>query len=318
MVWVPAGEFTMGSNEYSDAQPVHTVYLDDYWIDQTEVTNVQYTACVDAGACDPPRSSSSSTRASYYGDSEYDDYPVVWVSWYDADTFCTWRDARLPTEAEWEKAARGTDGRTYPWGEGISCSQANYGTGCIGDTSAVGSTSPDGDSPYGAFDMAGNAWEWVADWYGEDYYSSPGANENPTGPSSGDYRVERGGAWNVTNERFVRAASRGRLPPSDGNHFNIGFRCARDPSPPEGLPSSPTPTVMPTLTSTRQPIEIRAFPLPGGGSVNMVWVPAGEFIMGSSGADIGAILARCSGCERDWYTEEQPQRLPGQFLDRPD
>ena len=116
MVWVPAGEFTMGSNDgNSDEQPVHTVYLDDYWIDQTEVTNVQYAACVVGGPCDPP--SSSSSRDSYYGNPDYDNYPVIHVSWDDSDTYCAWRDARLPTEAEWEKVTRGDDGRTFPWRE---------------------------------------------------------------------------------------------------------------------------------------------------------------------------------------------------------
>ena len=249
MVWVPAGEFIMGSSDadidailascsdcerdrFTDEQPQHGVYLDSFWVDQTEVTNVQYAACVVNGPCDPPDLSGSYSQDIYFGNPDYDDYPVIHVSWHDADTYCTWRDARLPTEAEWEKAARGNDGRTYPWGEGIACSQANYADGagaCVGDTSAVGSTSPDGDSPTGAFDMAGNVWEWVADWYDENYYSSPEANENPTGPLSGDTRVLRGGSW-YHSGWSARAAY--RFSDSPGGRFYFrGFRCARDPSP---------------------------------------------------------------------------------------
>jgi serine/threonine-protein kinase len=248
MVWVPAGEFTMGSNDGdSDEQPVHTVYLDDYWIDQTEVTNAQYAACVAAGTCAPPGDSSSASRGSYYGNPDYDDYPVIYVSWRDADAYCAWREARLPTEAEWEKAARGNDGRTYSWGDNsisgelanscdVNCEldwkDANIDDG-YADTSPVGSY-PAGASPYGARDMAGNVWEWVADWYDRYYYNSRAANENPAGPLSGGYRVLRGGGW-FNNEWDVRAALRLRSRP-DVRYDGSGFRCARDPSPSGGLP----------------------------------------------------------------------------------
>jgi formylglycine-generating enzyme required for sulfatase activity len=229
MVYVPEGEFTMGSNSYPDEQPIHTVYLDAFWIDQTEVTNKMYALCVDAGKCAPPSSSASYTRPDYYGNSQYDDYPVIYVSWNDASAYCDWADARLPTEAEWEKAARGEDGRTYPWGNtSPSCSLANYlgaNNGCVGDTTAVGSY-PSGASPYGAYDMAGNVWEWVADWYSETYYgNSP--SSNPTGPSSGDYRVLRGGTWNSV-DYSVRSAFRLRYDPAVTYDY-IGFRCSRSP-----------------------------------------------------------------------------------------
>ncbi|MBK8782163.1 MAG: SUMF1/EgtB/PvdO family nonheme iron enzyme [Anaerolineales bacterium] len=118
MVYVPAGEFTMGSDD-SDA-PIHTVYLDAFWIDQTEVTNKQYKACVDAGTCEPPSNTSSDTHPSYYGNPEFDNYPVIYVNWDKANRYCkvwTGTGGSLPTEAQWEKAARGTDARTYPWGE---------------------------------------------------------------------------------------------------------------------------------------------------------------------------------------------------------
>ena len=148
MMFVPAGEFTMGSeNGSTDESPIHTVTLDAYWIDQTEVTNQMYALCAQAGTCQPPEGTRSYTHSSYYGNPEYDNFPVIYVDWDMAKTYCEWAGARLPTEAEWEKAARGTDGRTYPWGEGLDCNKANY-FGCVGDTIAVGSYD-DGKSPYG-------------------------------------------------------------------------------------------------------------------------------------------------------------------------
>ena len=190
MMYVPAGEFSMGSNKgSSNEQPIHIVYLDAYWIDQTEVTNAMYAKCVEAGKCIPPRLQGSYTRDSYYGNSSFADYPVINVTWYDAQAYCGWRGDRLPTEAEWEKAAGWDDDkkepRIYPWGDTINCSFANYrgkDGGCVGDTTSVDSY-PSGVSFYGLFDMAGNVWEWVADWYGENYYSSS-PSSNPQGPSS--------------------------------------------------------------------------------------------------------------------------------------
>jgi formylglycine-generating enzyme required for sulfatase activity len=229
---VPAGEFTMGSeNGWDDAEkPPHQVYLDAFYMDIYEVTNAAYRACVSAGVCTPPKKTSSYARSSYYGDSQYDNYPVIYVDWYQAKAYCEWRGGSLPTEAQWEKAARGTDGRTYPWGEGISCSQANYWGqygGCVGDTTEVGRYES-GKSPYGIYDLAGNVWEWVADWYDPNYYAhSP--SSNPLGPSSGQYRVLRGGSWYIIGSD-VRSANRSNYAP--GNIlYNVGFRCARSISP---------------------------------------------------------------------------------------
>jgi formylglycine-generating enzyme required for sulfatase activity/serine/threonine protein kinase len=229
MVYVPAGEFSMGStNADSDARdnekPQHTVTLGAFWIDRTEVTNTQYRECVAAGACTAPKKSSSYARSSYYGNSSFDDYPVIYVDWNRASAYCRWAGARLPTEAEWEKAARGTDGRVYPWGNSApDCNRVNYGGtgGCVGDTSQVGSY-PTGASPYGALDMAGNVWEWVADWYDSTYYTIS-TSKNPKGPNSGDYKLLRGGSWPYSVD-YVRAANRnGYYPVSSSNH--IGFRC---------------------------------------------------------------------------------------------
>jgi len=241
---IPAGEFMMGSDPdvalancekystdcsrdwYKDEEPSHTVHLDSYYIDIYEVTNALYAECVQEGACDLPVDLGSSTSESYYDNPLYTRHPVIYVSWFDANTYCAWRGARLPTETEWEKAARGTDGRTYPWGEEISCSMANYQgitNGCEGDTTEVGHYEG-GKSPYGLYDMAGNVWEWVADWYSATYYEDSPVS-NPLGPHSGQDRILRGGPWDGHYNR-IRSANRGRNDPTFTSDF-IGFRCAR-------------------------------------------------------------------------------------------
>ena len=225
MVSVPGGEFEMGLDErYSGAEPAHTVTLDSFWIDQTEVTNAQYRLCMEGGSCDPPAKSGSNTRESYYGNKDYGDYPVIYVSWHQAVDYCKWVGGRLPTEAEWEYAARGPNSSVYPWGDSAPndalLNYVNYHQD-VHDTTKVGSY-PSGASWCGALDMAGNVWEWVADWYG-DYPSD--RQTNPSGPSFGKLRVIRGGSWGSTL-CFVRSTVRFRNPPDDAL-FNVGFRCAR-------------------------------------------------------------------------------------------
>jgi len=211
MALIPAGEFQMGSeNGEGDEKPVHTVYLDAFYIDVYEATNARYAECVSTGDCKPPTSSSSYTRDSYYGEAQYADYPVIYVSWEMAKTYCEWRGGSLPSEAQWEKAARGgLEGMEYPWGnENPVCEKgaqngANFGSCGTRDTERVGSYSPNG---YGLYDMAGNVWEWVLDWYQADYYAGSPAR-NPPGPSNGEYRVVRGGSW-FDVARILRAAFR--------------------------------------------------------------------------------------------------------------
>ena len=245
MVYVPAGNFLMGSPEGvgdADENPQHTVYLDAYWIDETEVTNSMYQKCVSTGFCTEPSDKSSYTRPSYYGNPDYANYPVIYVNWNQAAQYCSWAKRRLPTEAQWEKAARGENGLIYPWGNesptgnlvnfADASSNLSFADNSINDgfadTSPVGSF-PQGASPYGALNMAGNVWEWVADFYSDSYYfeSSNGGSSiisNPFGPGSGDQYVFRGGSWYSTI-RLLRTANRNWDIPTQVFH-NLGFRCA--------------------------------------------------------------------------------------------
>jgi serine/threonine-protein kinase len=230
LLYVPAGEFLQGSdvtdpNAVAFERPQRAVTLDAFWIDRTEVTNRMYALCVQAGVCRAPISPRSATHLDYYTNAQYQDYPVLYVSWEDARTYCTWAGRRLPTEAEWEKAARGVDGRLYPWGNtNPSASRANFSS-AKGDTTEAGSLA-DNTSPYGALDMAGNVWEWVNDWYKGSYYQEADTPDfNPQGPVTGSTRGLRGGAWN-SEMREVRAAHRYQYGPTSRENF-IGFRCAR-------------------------------------------------------------------------------------------
>ena len=231
MVHVPGGEFKMGRSRGADR--AHTVALDSFWIDQTEVTNDHYRRCVEAGACRAPTECSWGEPT--YKDASKADHPVLCVSWQSAGNYCRWAGGRLPTEAEWEYAARGPDSAVYPWGDEFDGTRLNScDANCPHEdqrvtdyddrhamTAPVGSY-PGGTSWCGALDMAGNAWEWVADWHGP----HPRTRQtNPTGPDSGSERIIRGGSWFDYNEYgFLRADNRHPYEPRAADYL-VGFRC---------------------------------------------------------------------------------------------
>lgn len=220
-VFVPAGTFTMGSavddpHADDDEKPPHEVFLDSFWIDRTEVTNEMYLQCMSDKVCTPP------ARSVFYKKPKYAHHPVIGISWVQAQEYCKWAERRLPTEAEWEKAARGTDGRIYPWGNTPPTAELANFNHQFNETVQVG-TYENGASPYGVLDMAGNAWEWVADGYQPDFYAhSP--EENPISDSPVNRRVLRGGNWD-SNEDGLRVTNRFWAFPGR-NDFD-GFRCGK-------------------------------------------------------------------------------------------
>ncbi|HRQ42298.1 MAG TPA: bifunctional serine/threonine-protein kinase/formylglycine-generating enzyme family protein [Chloroflexota bacterium] len=240
MIYMPGGIFSMGSEEGErDERPIHLVNMSPFYIDETEVTNGQYQLCVEAGGCAVPSRANPTTHPAYYGDPAFADYPVVFVNWYMARSFCEWRGARLPTEAEWEMAAAFDPVQQiklrYPWGDAFdgtklnycdqNCPSANRDTAFNDghrDTAPVGSY-PDGRSPSGVYDMAGNVMEWVADWYDFRYYTGS-TDTNPMGPTDGEFKSLRGGSW-LSPRDEVRAAARGSFDPRV-IQANLGFRCA--------------------------------------------------------------------------------------------
>jgi formylglycine-generating enzyme required for sulfatase activity len=250
MVLLRAGTFTMGSIDFNDGRDLcreeprredceeelfsceeaaHEVWLDDYWIDRTEVTVARYKRCVEAGRCTLPPYADGGERF------DRPDYPVVMVSWNDAQRFCTWAGGRLPTEAEWERAARGLTGRRFPWGNVYNPFLSNHGVFGLEELDArdgflelapVGSY-PDGRTPEGIVDLAGNVQEWVYDWFAREYPSASAAN--PRGPETGDVRVVRGGGYH-NGRAWLRGAARDHLPPGFKLPW-VGFRCVREARP---------------------------------------------------------------------------------------
>lgn len=215
---VPAGEFRMGCAEEEDARPLHRVRLRAFELGRYEVTHAQYAKFLAETGRQAP---------AHWTDTNYsaDTKPVIGVSWDDAAAFCAWVGGRLPTEAEWEYAARGTDGRRYPWGDSLpdKTRAAFHRDVGFGFTVPVGSTK-DGASPFGMQDMAGNVFEWCADWYNPAYYGQA-PEANPTGPATGEQRVIRGGSW-ISLPDACRAGARAQYPPGSRSLL-VGFRVAR-------------------------------------------------------------------------------------------
>ncbi len=263
MVCVPAGSFTMGSySGDNDEEPPHKVWVDEFLIDKFEVTFEQYNRCVKAGNCRKPHiillsrfknnggKPKKGTKVKVAVDQKF---PVVGITWEDADKYCRAIGKRLPTEAEWEKAARGTDARRYPWGsQAPSCRLANIDL-CGRKLSEVGKH-PKGASPYGAQDMTGNVWEWVADWYDPKFYSKPEAGRNPVGPLNPvdpvtgrlvyRYKVLRGGSYTGSPGPMWTSYRFRLLPNTRGD--DIGFRCAYSVKPPPRPAAAPASGGTPT------------------------------------------------------------------------
>ena len=241
-LFVPAGSVYMGGLDVyleNDEIPAHHVRLDAYWVDQVEVTNGMYGLCVQAQACRLPAKLNSDNRGDYFGNPEFQDYPVIHVTWFDARAYCQWAGRRLPTEAEWERAARGDDMRTFPWGDEPPNANNSNSLNIVGDTSRVGSYAI-GASRFGALDMAGNGWEWVDDYYAPNYYAGS-ADTNPTGPEISNFnyaRVIRGGSFQddlvglrVPNRGYEIGPDPTALPGEQAYYGNssvkIGFRCVQ-------------------------------------------------------------------------------------------
>jgi formylglycine-generating enzyme required for sulfatase activity len=216
----------MGSDDTGDVslRPAHTVDLDAFYIDKFEITNEMYDACVYAVECRKPQQLGSAKQNTYFANPVFANYPVLYVDWKMANAYCSWRGARLPTEAEWEKAARGTDGRIYPWGaDEPDCSYANK-AGCVGDTAPVDQYDK-GQSPYGVYGMAGNIWEWTSSLFRPYPYDATDGREDP---DSLKERIARGGSWHPSfggNNGNIRADTRFALDPGYYGLY-VGFRCA--------------------------------------------------------------------------------------------
>jgi serine/threonine protein kinase len=229
MIYIPAGEFTMGSDASGDigSRPAHKVNVDAFYIDKFEVTNERYYSCVYAVECRRPTSQGSAKRNTYFNNQVFANYPVIYVNWKMANAYCEWRGARLPTEAEWEKAARGTDERIYPWGGGeLDCSFANYQS-CVGDTSPVDQYET-GKSFYGVYGMAGNVWEWTSSLFMPYPFDATDGREDQL--KAGE-RTVRGGGWNVFGgSANIRVDVRLKIDPVHAGPF-VGFRCVRPVTP---------------------------------------------------------------------------------------
>ncbi len=236
MILIPAGEFTMGNPRgegNSDEWPAHNVYLDDFYIDRYEVTNREFADFLNSATYSDNWINIKDKRCLIEKKGDFyvpkygcENHPAIGISWYGASSYAAWAGKRLPTEAEWEKAARGTDRRVFPWGsewDSLKCANS-----CPGGIKMLmpGGSFPEGASYYGVMDMAGNVWEWCSDWYDWNYYKKSPA-ENPAGPVEGNSKVIRGGSWFYSSPSDFRCSRRAGKALTC-KLINIGFRCAKD------------------------------------------------------------------------------------------
>ncbi len=297
MVFIPVGTFLMGDFR-------ETRFVDAFYIDKYEVTNKLYADCVSAGICQPPRKRNSDTRESYYGNPDYDNYPVITVDWYMAVTFCSWHDARLPTEPEWEKAARGNDGRIYPWGNTTNYRYANY-YNYREDTVAVGSYQA-GVSPYGLYDMAGNVKEWVSSLFFTYPYRTNDGRENPNANGA---RVVRGGAWNSSTVGEIRTSYRSGLYP-DTSSLSVGFRCARS------VPETPIPGSISGVVNADGVLNCRLQPNLNGKVVDALQ-PNTPVTIVNRLVDSSWLLVKVPGTESCWVSTKYITVTSGNLGDLP-
>ncbi len=251
MLLIEAGSFLMGADDKDiqitkalhakqgmpfpydceDERPKRDVYLDAFLIDRHELTVAQYAECIRSGACAPPKAKINDKRCNWLS-GRSGKHPVNCVEWQQAHNYCVWAGKRLPTEAEWEKAARSSDGRLYPWGDNPpTCELAVWGDaeradGCGQDGTWPVCSRPQGMSRGALCDMAGNVWEWVSDWYADDYYKKA-TGRNPSGPLKGKHKIGKGGSWHTSEPGGLRCSGRYSLDPKVQENF-VGFRCAKD------------------------------------------------------------------------------------------
>jgi formylglycine-generating enzyme required for sulfatase activity len=305
MILIPSGRFLMGYDKGTEAEdPQSEKYVDAFYIDKYEATNKLYKECVSAGVCKPPTKINSNTHTDYYENRQFNNYPVINVDWHMAVTYCSWRDARLPTEPEWENAARGEDGRIYPWGNQAGYSYANY-YNYKEDTTAVGSYE-DGKSVYGVYDMAGNVREWTSSLFMVYPYKTNDGRENPDAKGA---RTFRGGAWSSASVTEIRTTYRSGADPSS-SFLSLGFRCVHP------VPEAPIPESILGTINADNSINCRLEPNLNGEIVDFLQPNSSVTIL-SRLLDSTWLLVKTPGVESCWASTPLITVTSGNLIDLP-